>query len=463
MATGSDTRIVSGGWTVTTVYDTATAQGVTTFTGPNGEVVTHTSNSGVTIQQDFQNAGISPLPSGVIAAGLSTLASARFYANREAAAGAAESAATPVSPVTDPTANAAQTTAVTDSGANATPSEGTVPPLVPGGGSFSGAGSSGSFDPPPTQGTEPLPVPSGDLGEVVVTTSRLPPDEGDDTDSAPDNPDDNTEGEVYSALDQAAMQDATNFQLGRDWRVRLALAPGSNYLYNANPPGILGPLRTTQGVIFPYTPEIQVGYTGSYEASSLTHNNYKIFQYQSSSVDQVTINCPFTAQDSSEALYMLAVIHFFRSATKMFYGQDKDPQLGTPPPLCFLHGLGAFQFDNHPLVISAFTYSLPTDVDYIRVSTTTVQPGVNANGGGFNPSPQQLAALKRMGSTIAPGGTVAPVDFGIPDIGTAPATYVPTMMNMSITCYPIVSRNDISNNFSLRDYATGQLITRGFW
>jgi hypothetical protein len=38
------------------------------------------------------------------------------------------------------------------------------------------------------------------------------------------------------------------------------------------------------------------------------------------------------------------------------------------------------------------------------------------------------------------------------------ATYVPTKMQIAITCIPIVTRNDISNNFSLKKYATGELL-----
>jgi NDP-sugar pyrophosphorylase family protein len=41
--------------------------------------------------------------------------------------------------------------------------------------------------------------------------------------------------------------------------------------------------------------------------------------------------------------------------------------------------------------------------------------------------------------------------------------FVPTKMKMSITCYPVVSRNQVSNEFSLRDYATGALVKGGFW
>ena len=29
---------------------------------------------------------------------------------------------------------------------------------------------------------------------------------------------------------------------------------------------------------------------------------------------------------------------------------------------------------------------------------------------------------------------------------------------MTITCVPVISRNQISNNFSLKDYATGKLL-----
>ena len=370
------------------------------------------------------------------------------------------SISTTVPPASDPVAADAQAAAVTTSGAADTPTQGTSPETVP------ADPLQVTAQPIPTQGTTPQDIPADAQGTdpFLGPDAQLPPDDGPDTSSAPDAS--GTPSQTVYTQQQATLQDATNFDLGKDWRVRLALAPCSNYLYNATPPGILGPLKATQGVIFPYTPDIQVTYTGNYEPLSLTHSNYKIFQYQSSSVDQVTIACAFTAQDTTEALYMLAAIHFFRSATKMFYGQDQNPNKGLPPPLCYLYGLGAFQFDNHPLVISSFTYTLPNEVDYIRVSTNTVQPGVGSSRGndnGFNPNPAQQAAFQRLGGTIAPGGTSPPADFGIPNIGTSPATYVPTMMNMSITCYPIVNRNDISNNFSLRDYATGQLITKGIW
>ena len=53
-----------------------------------------------------------------------------------------------------------------------------------------------------------------------------------------------------------------------------------------------------------------------------------------------------------------------KSASKMFYGQDA--QRGSPPPLLYLTGLGEYQFNEQPCVVSEFNLNLPSDVNYIR-------------------------------------------------------------------------------------------------
>jgi hypothetical protein len=259
-------------------------------------------------------------------------------------------------------------------------------------------------------------------------------------------------------------QDVANFKQKADWRVRLSLAPGSNYLYNdpnQKVTDLLYPLQSTDGVIFPYTPAISVVYAAHYDSSTLTHSNYKIFQYGSSSVDNITITCDFTAQDTAEANYLLAVIHFFKSATKMFYGQDQNPKPGTPPPLCYLSGLGDFQFDAHPLAITGFNYTLPTDVDYIRAGRPNSAAGVNT-AQQVPKSGDSLSSLLRLASSfLQSGAQAAPPKFGLTASNlqaTSEATYVPTKMSLSITAIPIVTRNDISTKFSLKDYATGKLL-----
>lgn len=270
---------------------------------------------------------------------------------------------------------------------------------------------------------------------------------------------------------QATQQDVTNAAAQGDWRVRLSLAPGANYLYAANPPGILAPLSATNGVIFPYTPSISVTYAANYDSTDLTHTNYRYQSYKSSAVDAITIGCDFTAQDAYEANYILAVIHFFRSITKMFYGQDPGPVPGTPPPLCYLTGLGAFQFDQHPLLIQNFTYSLPTDVDYIAAGSTATQAGVNRSPSVPKSTTSGKPGESRMAAAgVQQGAVPAPPNFSGQYAGTREPTYVPTKISLSITALPVVTRNDVSNRFSLKDYATGALLRSsktggrgGFW
>jgi hypothetical protein len=256
---------------------------------------------------------------------------------------------------------------------------------------------------------------------------------------------------------QATKGDTTSSQQKKDWRAKLSLAPKANYLYKVPPEqaGILKPLQATDGVIFPYTPAISVTYAAGYDISELVHSNYKIYQYKGSSVDAVSITADFTAQDTTEATYLLAVIHFFRSVTKMFYGQDQNPKAGVPPPLCYLSGFGAYTFDAHPLVVTNFTYATPTDVDYIRAGSQTNQPGVNiaqqnTTVNTFVPSVSRIATN---------GLQKAPPNFQTQNsLINSEATYVPTKLQLQITCIPIVTRNDISNTFSLEKYATGQLL-----
>jgi hypothetical protein len=261
-----------------------------------------------------------------------------------------------------------------------------------------------------------------------------------------------------------------------DWRVKLRLAPGANYLYNAPEPGILNPLKQQGGVIFPYTPTISTSYKANYASYDLTHSNYKGYYYQNSAVEPVTLSCPFTAQSTAEAEYLLAVIHFFKSVTKMFYGQD--PERGTPPPLVYLTGLGEYQFNEHPCVVQSFTYELPVDVDYIRARSPNINnsnmlnqrqnsnstgPGATFAGGLLGPLlGGAVNTISRLANAGLPKGAMAKPPAP-QSLGLNSPTYVPTKMNISISLLPIQSRKQQSQNFSLRQYANGDLLKGGFW
>ena len=251
-----------------------------------------------------------------------------------------------------------------------------------------------------------------------------------------------------------------------DWRVRLRLAPNSNYLYNSTDCGpVLWPLRNTDGVIFPYTPSIDTSYKANYSAYDLTHSNYRGYFYQNSYVDAINVKATFTAQDTAEANYLLAVIHFFRSVTKMFYGQDAER--GSPPPLTYLSGLGDFQFNEHPCVVSQFNYNLPADVNYIRAQST-LNNGTNLVNARQrqtvlgNPLSYAIQRLSTLGQGIQPGAIDAPF-AAQGSLGAKNPTYVPTKMDISLTLLPMQSRSQVSQLFSLKGFANGNLLKGGFW
>lgn len=270
------------------------------------------------------------------------------------------------------------------------------------------------------------------------------------------------------AQQQAAIQAEFQTPANGDWRVRLRLAPGATYLYKDADNKLLAPLAASDGVVFPYMPTIGTTYSANYDQTDLVHSNYKGYFYRNSAVDAVSITGKFTAQDTFEANYMLAVIHFFRSVTKMFYGQDW--QRGAPPPLVFLSGLGEYQFNNHPCVVSSFNYSLPNDVDYIRTKPNNYNVDLSSretkpDSGPFS---EILGVVQRLKNAALPRGAVRPV----PEQGlvtaqsvnnTQNSTYVPTSLDITISLLPINTRKQISQGFSVQEFSKGTLLRKGFW
>ena len=290
-----------------------------------------------------------------------------------------------------------------------------------------------------------------------------------------------TQAEADTLRQAQALQELRSKVSNEDWRLRLRLAPRANYLYKIENAGILKPLKGTDGVVFPYTPQITTRYMANYDAYELVHTNYKGYFYKNSAVQEITVNGTFTANSGADAEYLLAVIHFFRSASKMFYGQDSNPVAGTPPPVLYMDGLGVYQFNEHPCLLSAFNYNLPSDVDYIRVggvarnyaggevnlSSLRNQQGAASNS-LLSSTLSRLSTLKNtFDNFITPGAKAnnptaqqATNYYGI----TGQPTYVPTKIDISITLLPLISRAAQAQSFSLKDYATGQgLREQGFF
>jgi len=267
---------------------------------------------------------------------------------------------------------------------------------------------------------------------------------------------------VAEARKQQILIDQQRNLNNADWRVRLSLASNSDYLYNVAEPGILDALKPSNGVIFPYTPQIATNYKANYSNYDLTHSNYRGYFYQNSYTDQVVITAAFTAQNTQEANYLLAVIHFFRSVTKMFYGQS--PHVGSPPPICYLNGLGEYQFNKHPVLVTNFAYTLPNSVDYIRAgSANNLQLNQNPLRPKTNTANPALASVRRLANTFLKPNvnpiTRPPTSMPIKNN----PTYVPTKMDIVVTLLPVQSRTQVSQQFNLQSFANGQLLRGGFW
>lgn len=306
---------------------------------------------------------------------------------------------------------------------------------------------------------------------AILPSDQIGPNFSNPTGTGPDESIgavDGTPGITTGSIDVSANQKA----FSEDWRFKVGLMPGSDVLYkDGDQYSILAPLIKTDGVIFPYTPNVLVNYRANYDKVSPTHSNYPSYFYQSSEISDVQINATFTAQSTEEADYLMAVIHFFKSASKMFYGQDKNK--GTPPPLLSVTGFGPDQFNYHKAVVSQFNYSLPDNVDYIRTSVAgygsieAQQTRARLNGGSGNYGMFGIAS--RIGRLFGIGANVgAESDFQTANEGTnlakSGATYVPTKIEVSIILLPIVTREEQSKQFSLKDYANGQgLSQRGQW
>lgn len=203
---------------------------------------------------------------------------------------------------------------------------------------------------------------------------------------------------------------------GDDWRVKISVPDLATF--RTSP--LLSPLvETGNNVIFPIVPTISIQHLASYESISPVHTNYSYPQFVNSQINEIAISGEFPVQNEEDGRYWLAATHFFRSATKMFYGDSSNK--GAPPPLCKLNGYGDYVFNNVPVVITSYATDLPNNVDYIRVPIYTNVVG-------------QYEQRYQM---------------------------VPTNSTIAITVRPAYSRGKIAA-FSLDKFINGDLADKGF-
>jgi hypothetical protein len=267
-----------------------------------------------------------------------------------------------------------------------------------------------------------------------------------------------------------------------DWRVRLSLPKWPSF--RTSP--VLKPLKEAGGLIFPYTPTVTMKAGAAYSKEPVTHTNYSFQAFKNSEPGTIEITAPMNVEDSTEALYWVACVHYLRSIAKMFAGNDM--KAGNPPPIVFLNGYGNFVFKNIPVAITSFNCILPNDCDYISTEVEgsaagAVQGVADAVGGlsgtiggiagsiagatgnaslqGFASGLSDLTRVVETGAGFI--GNVAGVagSFGLGGTTSGGTVHVPTKSSFQVTLQPMYSRTS-TRNFSLDRFVQGGYLNSSF-
>ena len=264
-----------------------------------------------------------------------------------------------------------------------------------------------------------------------------------------------------------------------DWRVKLSVP--SSFASSS----ILQPLVQAGGLVFPYTPQISISHSASYDEQPLTHQNYQFIYYQNSRAETIQIQGAFNVEDGAQALYWLAAVHMLRSATKMFTGEG-DLQ-GNPPPILKLNGYGDYVFKNIPVIVKSFSVDLPSDANYINTSMAAAGFGPGGGGGpmsslgglasgigqlgglagalGNNKLAGALGGIGAIGGAVAGIGNLIGAVTGANQNGgtfaSAGNSWVPVKSTLNITLQPIYSRESMKQ-FSLQKFVKGDYVNGGY-
>jgi len=137
--------------------------------------------------------------------------------------------------------------------------------------------------------------------------------------------------------------------------------------------GPLAVIQQTGGLIFPYTPQISETVSIQYKGYDLTHSNESYNSYVKTDNAIISLGeLTWTADTQENALYLLGVIHFFRSYSLMDFGRNKS---GKPPSPMWFTAYGSSLYSKVPVLLEGYDFVLPPNVDYVPV--TDAMGGVN--------------------------------------------------------------------------------------
>ena len=209
----------------------------------------------------------------------------------------------------------------------------------------------------------------------------------------------------------------------KDVRARVSLPRNSDILETETgaPNPILLPLRKFGGIIWPYTPTINISHQAEYGEYETAHTNYPVSYFTKSRPPNLQVSGPLTGNSAAEWHYMIEVLHFLLIVTKMHFGMN-DKKRGTPPPVLKFSAYGDLMFSNVPVLIRSFAYDLGQDIDYIDVETDSASAGFSD---GFS-------------------------------------SKVPTMLNLVVDMVIQQTPSKLRTKFTMNDFKSGKLVKDGF-
>ncbi len=130
---------------------------------------------------------------------------------------------------------------------------------------------------------------------------------------------------------------------------------------------LMAPLVITNGVLFPYSPTINFEQSVDYTQFNMVHTNMDYYAYQRTPSVTLNITGKFTCQNQTEGRYALAAIHFFRVASKMYFGQKAGSKAGLPPPILRLNAYGTYMFNNLNCILKSHSFSFNEQADTVPI------------------------------------------------------------------------------------------------
>jgi len=228
--------------------------------------------------------------------------------------------------------------------------------------------------------------------------------------------------------------------ISQSQKVMLGLKqPGKPFGYT----GLLAPLSQTNGILFPYTPTIQMSHSANYGAFDITHGMYAPNYYVNTPAPVISLTAIFTSNTIDEAKYTIASLHFLKSLVKSDFGQQRRATAGTPPPICKFFAYGQVHAENTPVIVKNFGYTLTEDVDYVSIGVDSINEGLTDADGLDRTSdlPEQFNA-----------GTEIIEDFDVTSNGTVS---IPTQLLMQIELGVQMAPSNVRKEFNIKSFASG--------